>query len=136
MYDSTKTSVCAASIAATSSGKYCSPLVSRPMRLPAWYSGTLELRAHREVVRQERPGRAAVHLRLQHREAAHVDAVQAEDRQHARVGAQMTAECGERSLRHAEALLQDRARALAPVVEVAGDDDGGIALHQLLQAPA
>src|SRR6266404_1742623 len=45
MYVSRNTSTCAASIAATSAGKYCSPFLSSVRRLPPTYSGTLQLGA-------------------------------------------------------------------------------------------
>src|SRR5690349_760295 len=100
MYTSMKISVFAPSIASTSAGKYCSPLRSSVSRLPSTYSGTLEFRAQREVIGKERPGRAAMHLRVHDLEAAHVDAIEAHDRQHAREGAQMPAARRGRHLGH------------------------------------
>jgi hypothetical protein len=47
----------------------------------------LEHGAEREVVREQRPGRAAAHACFDHAEASHVDPVQAQHGQQARKGA-------------------------------------------------
>src|SRR6185295_16158218 len=131
------TSRFAASMARTSAGKYCSPLRSKVSRFPPtsrMASGTLDLGAHRQVVGEQRPGPAAVHLRASDAETAHVDAVQAQDGQQAREGTCRATMVRERDLGHAEALFQDGRGAMAPVVEVAGDDDRQAAAGELLEA--
>src|SRR5258708_19775888 len=74
----------------TGGGKDRSPFFRRVRRLPPTNrtaSAPSQLGADREVVREHRPGLAAVHARLGDVEAAHVNAVEPEERQQARVGA-------------------------------------------------
>src|SRR5258708_37896676 len=106
-------------MALPSAGKYRSPFFSSVRRLPPTNrtaSAPSQLGADREVVREHRPGLAAVHARLGDVEAAHVNAVEPEERQQARGGARRPPRIGNRYLGHAEPPLQDRAGAVAPVV--------------------
>src|SRR2546425_1793517 len=102
-----------------------SPFLSSVSRLPATYCmrlGALELRADRQMTRQHRPGLAAMHPRGRDLEAAHVNAVEPQQRQHARIGRQRAAVMRHGDLGHAEPALENGRGAMPPVVEIAGDD--------------
>src|SRR5947207_14153780 len=125
-------------MASTRAGKYCAPFLSSVSRLPATYCmrlRALELRADREVVRQHRPRPAAVYARGCDLEAAHVNAIEPQQRQHAGEGRQRAAVMRHRHLGHAEPALENRRGAMPPVVEIAGDDDRQAARRELLEPP-
>src|SRR5213596_1731159 len=123
-------------MASTRAGKYCAPFLSSVSRLPATYCmrlGALELRADRQMIRQHRPGLAAMHARGCDLEAAHVNAIEPQQRQHAGEGRQRAAVMRHRHLGHAEPALENRRGAMPPVVEIAGDDDRQAARGELLK---
>src|SRR5204862_6819793 len=125
-------------MASTRAGKYCAPFLSSVSRLPAtsWLRlRALELRADREVVRQHGPRPAAVYARGCDLEAAHVNALEPQQRQHAGEGRQRAAVMRHRHLGHAEPALGNRRGAIPPVIEIAGDDDRQAARRELLEPP-
>src|SRR2546428_747037 len=131
-------------MASTRAGKYCAPFLSSVSRLPATYCmrlRALELRADRQVIRQHRPGLAAMHPRGGDLEAAHVNAVEPQQRQHAGEGRQRAAVMRHRHLGHAEPALENRRGAMPPLavrkelvlrLGGAGGEAHGVALVQSL----
>ena len=74
-----------------------------------------------------------MHLRGGDPEAAHINAIEAQHGQGRGIRRQYASVMGDRRLRHAEATLKDRGGAVAPVVEIAGDDDRQVARSELFQ---
>src|SRR5439155_20404638 len=85
-------------------------------------------------VGQAPPYRPVVHVRVANTESAHVDAVQTQHREGARVGAHRLAAMVAAGLLQAQVLLEALAGAIAPVVEVARDDDRRVTGYHAIEA--
>ena len=85
------------------------------------------------MIRQAQPVSPGMHAAVQHVEAAHVDAIQAQQRQPGRKTARQLAAMQVEHIVYMQLAGQCLARLIAPVIEIARDDQrritGGISLR-------
>ena len=126
-----------AAIAASSAGKNSAPVRGAEAgcrrRAPSRSRRVIEREARREhgVVGDARPRVAVVHLGVVDGKPAHVDAVEPEERQPRREAARRTAAVVAEHFDQPELGGEPLADAVAPVVEIAGDDERRVLGHVL-----
>src|SRR5574343_1820247 len=111
-------------MAASRAGKYSLPESSSVSRLPGRNSAAMpdQMGRQRGVVGNGRPGQAMVDLGALDVEAADIDAIEAEHRHGGRKAARRHAAWAAEHFMQFQALGEVLAAPIAPVVEVAGDD--------------